>query len=333
MNQRVRRVLPALAVVAVVSVVLWLTVFRDGAAEAEMLVSGTVEATESHLGFQAPGRIETIAVREGDRVARGDELARIDQVEARARLDQATAQVAVARAALTELLRGFRPEEIAQARAARDAARARWEDARRDLDRTRILHEGRAVSREAYDKAMMMEQVARSQSEQAEEQARLLEAGPRRERIEAQRSQLAGAEASVRAIEAGIANLTVVAPSKGIVTIRHREPGEIVPAGAAVLTVMDPGDRWVRIYVKEDRIGAVSLGLPATIRSDTYPERSYAGEVVFIGSEAEFTPKNVQTPEERVKLVYAVKVRITGDSTLELKPGMPADVRLEIPTR
>jgi HlyD family secretion protein len=113
-----------------------------------------------------------------------------------------------------------------------------------------------------------------------------------------------------------------------LVTVRHREPGETVSSGVPVLTVMDPEDRWVRIYVREDRIGEVSLGQSATITSDTYPDRSYSGEVVFIASEAEFTPRNVQTTEERVKLVYAVKVRITGDPSHHLKPGIPADVVL-----
>ena len=124
--------------------------------------------------------------------------------------------------------------------------------------------------------------------------------------------------------------MTIVAPLDGIVTVRHREPGETAPAGSPVLTVMNPNDRWVRIFVREDRIGAVKTGTPASITTDTYPDRRYEGEVTFIASEAEFTPKNVQTAEERVKLVYAVKVRVSGDPDLDLKPGMPADVRLRL---
>jgi len=114
-----------------------------------------------------------------------------------------------------------------------------------------------------------------------------------------------------------------------VVTVRHREPGETVPAGSPVLTVMNRDDRWVRIYIREDRIGAVHTGQAATITSDTYAGKTYRGAVVFIASEAEFTPKSVQTREERVKLVYAVKVRVSGDPAYDLKPGMPADVRLE----
>jgi HlyD family secretion protein len=122
--------------------------------------------------------------------------------------------------------------------------------------------------------------------------------------------------------------MVITSAFDAVVTVRHREPGEIVPAGSPVLTVMNRDDRWVRVYVRENRIGSVKLGQQATLVCDTFPGKTYGGEVVFIASEAEFTPKTVQTPEERVKLVYAVKVRVTGDPQHDLNPGMPADVRL-----
>jgi HlyD family secretion protein len=225
---------------------------------------------------------------------------------------------------------GARPEEIAQARAARDVAAQQLADARRNLERTTNLFDGNAVSRETFENAQTAFEVARSRHEQAEEQLKLVESGPRPERIAAQRAQLRQAEAGFRVAEAALANMTIVAPLDGVVTVRHREPGETVPPGSPVLTVMNRDDRWVRIFVREDRIGAVKIGTPASITIDTYPEREYDGEVAFIASEAEFTPKNVQTAEERVKLVYAVKVRISGDPDHDLKPGMPADVRLRL---
>jgi HlyD family secretion protein len=123
--------------------------------------------------------------------------------------------------------------------------------------------------------------------------------------------------------------MRVQAPFRGVVTVRHHEPGEILSAGSPVVTLLDRDDRWVTIYVPETRIGAVRLGQPAGIVSDTFPDHRYPGEVSYIASEAEFTPKTVQTREERVKLVYAVKVRVTGDPDYQLKPGMPADVTLE----
>lgn len=329
MNKRLRIAIPVIGLVAV-AVILWLAVFRGGGDDDAIVASGTVEATEGQLGFQASGRIEKIEAREGDAVKAGATLARLDRAEMMARRDQAEAQVEAARSLLEELESGFRSEEIAQARAARNAARQLLADARRDVERTKNLFEGGAVSQEGYDKAQVALDMAESQYEQAEEQAKLLESGPRPERIAAQRAQLRQAEAALRAAEATLANMTIVAPFGGIVTIRHREPGEIVPPGSPVLTVMNPDDRWVRIYVREDRIGAVKIGTSATITTDTYPEKTYEGEVTFIASEAEFTPKNVQTAEERVKLVYAVKVRVSADPDLDLKPGMPADVRLRL---
>lgn len=245
-----------------------------------MLASGTVEATEAQLGFQAAGRIESIGVQEGDKVKQGQVLAQLDTRETEARLAQARAQIAA-----TEL---------------------RLYDAQRDLGRSRELLAGGAIGQEAYDKAQLAFKVAQSDNAQA--------------------------RANAQAIEAMLANMIIRAGFDGVVTVRHREPGETVAPGLPVLTVMNPDDRWVRIYIPEYRIGAVHRGQKAAIRTDTYRDKRYGGEVTYIASEAEFTPKNVQTTEERVKLVYAVKVRVTDDPGFELKPGMPADVTLETAT-
>jgi HlyD family secretion protein len=324
---RIRPLLLLLILIGiVVATVVGIRRGREG--RGELVASGTVEATDAQLGFKVAGRIDSIAVREGDPVLAGAELARLDAVEMAARRAQAEAQVAAARAALAELEHGFRPEEVSQARAAHAAAGERRSDAERDRARSEKLFAAGAVSREALDKSILAAEVAKREAERAAEQLRLMEAGPRPERIAAARAQLAETEARLRAAEADIADLSLRSAFDGVVTVRHREPGEVVAPGAPVLTVMNPEDRWVRIFVREDRIGAVHLGQAATITADTYPDRTYTGDVVFIASEAEFTPKSVQTSEERVKLVYALKVRITGDPARELKPGVPADVRL-----
>lgn len=301
---------------------------RDGSADDGLSASGTVEATEASLGFQAAGRIERIHVNEGDRVKAGDTLAVLDRTELEARHAQARAQLSAAEAALSELERGARSEELVQAREADSTAAARLADAQRDLARAEQLFRGGAASQEAFDKARFAADVARSQRAQAAQQLRLVQAGPRAERIAAQRALVQSAQAQLRQVGAQLANAVVVAPFGGVVTVRQRQPGEIVAPGAPVVTVANFDDRWVRIYIAENRLGAVTIGEPATITTDTYRDRSYAGAVSFIASEAEFTPRNVQTTEERVKLVYAVKVRIMGDSALALKPGMPADVVL-----
>ena len=115
------------------------------------------------------------------------------------------------------------------------------------------------------------------------------------------------------------------APFSGVVTVRHREPGEAISAGAAVLTLRNVDDRWVRIYVPGDEVGKLSIGEKASIAADGLTSQ-YAGTVTYIASVAEFTPRNVQTTKDRVRLVYEVRVRITGDENMDLKPGLPADV-------
>jgi HlyD family secretion protein len=327
MSNRARIIMPVVVIVAAGSTAVWLAT-RDGTDGIAIEASGTVEATDADLGFQLAGRIEWISLREGDRGSAGQEVAALDRSELIARQGAAEAQLAATRFLLRELESGFRPEEIAEVRAGLQAA-AEWRaDAERDVARTRRLFQGGAVSQEALDKAETAYQVAEAGVDQARERLSIMEQGPRQERIAAQRALVEQAEAAVDLVEATLENAVVRLPFDGVVTVRHRGPGETVAPGLPVLTLMDLDDRWVRIYVPENRIGAVSLGQRATISSDTYSDREYQGEVFFIASEAEFTPRNVQTPEERVKLVYAVKVRITGDAGYDLKPGTPADVVL-----
>ncbi len=323
-----RQRIPLLLSLVLVAAALWYFGYRRGRSAADLAASGTVEATEAELGFAAGGRIVAVLAREGDSVRAGEPLGRLDTVEAVARLAQVRAQAAAARALLQELTRGSRPEEITQARAALDAAQKSKVEAETDLRRTQSLVAGNVVSKQSLDKAQVAYDVAVAREAETKAQLDLLEQGPRQERIQAQRAQVAVADAQIRSMEAALDNLTLRSSFDGVVTVRHHEPGETVAPGAAVLTVMNPGDRWVRIYIPENRMGAVHLGMSATIRADTYPAKGYAGEVMYIASEAEFTPRNVQTTEERVKLVYAVKVRITGDPSFELKPGTPADVEL-----
>ena len=294
----------------------------------DIQASGTVESTDADLGFQMAGRIEMILVREGDSVQSGQEVAFLDQGEILARRRAAEAQGDAARALLAELESGFRKEEIEEGRAALRQAEERRDDALRDRDRSQRLLDGGGISQEMLDKAVTAFRISEAGVDQARQRVQILEEGVRAERVAAQRAVVAQADAAVAQIDAALRNSVVTVPFPGIVTVRHREPGETVSPGLPVLTLSDPEDRWVRIYVREDRIGAVTLGQAALISSDTYPDRSYSGEVVFIASEAEFTPRNVQTTEERVKLVYAVKVRITEDPSHDLKPGIPADVVL-----
>jgi HlyD family secretion protein len=145
------------------------------------------------------------------------------------------------------------------------------------------------------------------------------------------RAALAQATATVDRIEAALAQTQIHAPFSGTVTVRHREPGEALSSGLPVLTLRNFDDRWVRIYVPGDEVGRLRIGQRATITADAYENRRYGGTVSYIASVAEFTPRNVQTTKDRVKLVYEVRVRIAGDTAVDLKPGLPADVRFDAP--
>jgi HlyD family secretion protein len=319
------KVLAGVLVLVILGVLaVWALRDDDGPLEA----SGTVEATEADLGFPLSGTIERIAVEEGDRVASGDTLAVLDHAALASRRAAAAAAVDAARARLAELERGFRPQEVAQARSTAAAAEQRLEEARTETERSRALYAGEAISKRELDRAETALAGARAEAERARAQLDLVREGARTEQVDAQRAVVEQAEAGLDQAEAALDDAVVQAPFGGVVTIRHRDPGETVSPGTPVVTVLDPADRWVLIYVREDAIGRVALGQAASIRSDTWPDRDYEGRVNFLASEAEFTPATVQTDEERVKLVYQVKVQVTGDPEGDLKVGTPADVLL-----
>ena len=324
-----RKVIPVVILVVVAAAAYWYFSRRQHQTEGAIEASGTVEATEAVLGFATGGRITEVRVREGDRVTAGQVLARLDTLETTARLLQARAQVDAAKASLLEMERGTRIEELEQARAELESAERTLSDADTELQRTKRLAASKVVAQQQLDRAQVTYDVSKARRDQASAQLRLLEAGPRIEKIAAQRAQVAMAEAQVKSLEAALNDEIIKAPFDAIVSTKHHEPGEAVSANAPVLSLMNPGDRWVRIYIPEPRVGAVRLSTPATIRTDTYPDKRYKGEIYWVAEEAEFTPRNVQTTEERVKLVYAAKVRVLADTALELKPGMPADVYLQ----
>lgn len=330
MRTRKKVVVAALPATVGVVAMAWVLASAGRAPADTWMGTGTVEGTEAVVGFERAGRVEEVLVREGESVEFGQVVAVLDTTALHARRLQAEAAVLAARAALAELEGGSRPQEVSQANAALEGAQVKLADLRRDLARTRTLFEGGVVSLEAYDKAVTAVEVQEQQVRHAREQADLVRAGPRRERIDAQRAALAQAEAAVAEIEASLADAVVRAPFAGLVTVRHREPGEVVGPGSAAVSVLDRNERWARVWIPESLMAAVHVGAQAVITTDTYVDEQYAGELVFISPEAEFTPKTVQTQEERVKLVYAAKVRITGDPRHDLKPGMPADVRIAL---
>lgn len=306
--------------------VVLLVACGGSAADGGLTASGTIEATEADLAFQTPGRITEVLVREGDRVEAGSVVSRVDHAELEARRAATMAQVAGARAILAELRAGPRGEEVQQARLAVGAADQRLAEQTRETARTVTLAEGGAVSQEVRERAETALALTQADRNRLAEQLSLLERGSRAERIAAQQAAVTQAEAVVSQLDALLAQQTILAPFAGIITQRLREPGEVVAGGMPVVRIMDPTDRWVRVYIPQDEVGQLSLGQRATLVTDAFPGQPFEGTVAAIAAEAEFTPRNVQTREERVKLVHAVRIRILGDPALVLKPGLAADV-------
>ncbi len=270
--------------------------------------------------------------------------------------DIAAAKAAWEKAAhgLADLEAGSRPQEIAAAEAAVAAAAADVRRLEADFRRATTLFRQRTISAEEYDAARAAYEVAVERHRQAAEQLKLVKEGPRKEQIEEARSALAQAKAQYDLVKAGprredidqgrarleqaqaalrlaqtqLSYATVYAPLTGVVLSKNIEPGEYVAPGTAVVTVGDIVHVWLRAYIEEDDLGRVKVGQRASVTTDTYPGRKYQGLVSFIAQDAEFTPKNVQTQKERVKLVYRIKIDITNPK-MELKPGMPADAVIE----
>tara|TARA_Y100001933_G_scaffold210991_1_gene215544 strand:+ start:1448 stop:2257 length:810 start_codon:yes stop_codon:yes gene_type:complete len=249
--------------------------------------NGRLEGDTVVISSEYPGRIASISVAEGDAVAAGDTLVQLVAEELEARVRQAEQGVI---ATVHEL----------------EAARAQNEQARRDAERFRDLHaDGTATQREA-------------------EQAELARAVAE-EKQTAAMAQLRRAEEMLVEVSAMRDDLTLTAPSNGVVTNRLHEPGAVVSAGAPILTVVDLDALFLKVYVPENQIGKLRRGLPARIYTDAFPEQPFTATVRSIASRAEFTPKEVQTPDERVKLVYAVKLYLETNPEHRLTPGLPAD--------
>jgi len=291
--------------------------------------SGTIEAIEVNVASKVAGQVLVLAVEEGARVRPGDILAEVDHATADIQLRQAEAGVALARAQLALLLSGARKEDIQQAEAALKQAEANLRLAADDARRMRELSRTASVTVKQRDDAEARLIIAEAQRVAAAEALSKVQRLARPEEIQAAEARLAQAEAARDLLAKSIADCTIVAPAGGIVTHRAVEAGELVIPGATVVTLAELDSVYVMIYLMEREIGRVRLGDAADVEIDAFPGRPFPGKVTYISPEAEFTPKNVQTKEDRVKLVFGVKVEIENREGL-LKPGLPADAAIRV---
>jgi len=298
-----------------------------GREEGVIKASGVVEATEMRLGFTLSGKIDKLAVEEGQWVEKGQMIAALDARELYSLAERDKARLKEAQAILERLKAGARIEEIRKAGAAVEQARAELGKARRDLERARSIHESGSMSDSDFDAIKSAFDITKAGFDSAVEQLKLLKAGTRKEDIRAAEYSVAQAREALRASETRLSDAVINSPVDGVVLRKDAEVGEVVGAGMPICTIGDLRRPWIKVYVREERLGLVKLGQRAEVSVDSYPGKVYEGLVERISSEAEFTPKSVQTQEERVKLVFWVKVRVENPEG-ELKPGMPADVRL-----
>jgi membrane fusion protein YbhG len=304
-------------------------------------VSGQVEATEVQVAPEVGGRILEIPVTEGDRLKQGDLVARLDTRDVELALQRAQAERAQAEAQLRLLQAGSRPEDIRQAEAQVAAANgevaaaeADLASAEADLQRFEKLLQSNSGSQKQRDDAATRRDVsrnrlssARARENAAREGVARLRAGARREEIEGARARVAVTAAQIAALEKSKEDATVRAPIEGIVSERLLDPGEMAAPRAPILVLTDLDHAWAEVFVDEPQVPRLKLGQGATVFTDA-GGNGLPGKVSFISSKAEFTPRNVQTAEDRSKLVYRVKIAVDNRQGV-LKLGMP--VEAEIP--
>jgi HlyD family secretion protein len=287
-------------------------------------VSGNIEVTEAEVSFRIPGRVEERLVTEGETVKAGQRVARLDSRELQEEAALRRAQARSTQAVLDELLAGSRAEEIGQARAALERARADRERARTEWERQQKLYQREVISTREYDFAKNTFAAAEAKVKEAGEFLTLVEKGPRREKIDQARAALEASRQALAQAETRLGYTLLDSPLTGVVLSKNIEPGEYVSPGTPVITVGELDQVWIRGYIGETELGRVKLGQKVRVTVDTFPGKHYEGRISFIAAQSEFTPKNIQTQKERVKLVYRIKVEIPNPRQ-ELKPGMPAD--------
>jgi len=273
-------------------------------------------------------------------------------------IQQRKADLDSSQARLLELKNGSRPQEIQEAAAALESAQSELDRAKKDWDRAQTLYKNDDISTAQYDQYRNRWQSGDAAVKQAKERYALAVAGPRKEVVDAaaamversratlrmaeanslelkrreqelttRRAEVARSKASVAVVTSQLSDTIAISPVDGVVLVKSADPGEILATGATVVTLGDIEHPWLRAYINESDLGKVKLGSKVKIKTDSYPDKTYEGKVSFIASEAEFTPKQIQTKEERVKLVYRVKIEVDNPRH-ELKSNMPADAEI-----
>lgn len=321
-NKKIPGILIACLLIFIViyAVGRWVLPSEDTALQA----SGTIEATSVDIKARLYGTLIEIPVSEGSTVKKGQLLVKMNRSDLLAQEQRDQQGVLAAQAQLQDLLAGSRTEEIKAAAAAVEIASTNLEKASSDLLRSQQLLAAGAISSEEYESLETAHKNLASQLEAAQAQLSLLEAGARPQQITLATAEVERSKAVLQATRAALLDLELLSPVEGILSEKNYEPGEFVQAGALLATVTDMSHPWVKVYIPTDDLPGVKLGQKATV-TVSGSEQIFTGEVVYIASRGEYTPKTIQTKKERTNVVYAVKVAVENPEGI-LKPGMPADV-------
>lgn len=342
MKKRLRILIPVVVIVA--GVLVYQLVIRNGEEGDTVLVSGNIEVTEARLGFKIPGTLEKRLVDEGDTVKEGQILAVLDARDQKVALSRAEAHVAYSQSVVDELTAGSRPQdierakaELKRARAASKAADIQLAQAKSDFERFEALYKDDGISQREYEQYKTRYETAQSQGREAaarvsnaREALSLSQEGPRSETLDQAAARLKEAKAALDAARLQLDYTELKAPMDGVVLTKAAEAGEFLTPGSSVVVIGDLAHPWVRAYIHEKDMGRVRLKDTVKVSIDTFPDKVFDGEVSYISDQAEFTPKAVQTFEERAKLMYRIKVNMPNPDGY-LKPGMPADARIFCP--
>jgi HlyD family secretion protein len=296
----------------------------DHAADTTLRISGNIEAHESVVSFKVQGRIMELPVQEGQYVKQGDLLARLDDDDYRQQVSADEAMVGMREAELELAVAGSRVQEIQAAKQTLIDAQADLALKRAEFRRRQALLAEQGVSREDLDSAASQLKRAQATYERVKQTHDQVVEGTRKEEIAVRRANVQLAREALQMSRVKLTYTVLSAPISGVMLVRQAELGEVVSAGTPVVTIADVDHLWVRGYINETDLGRVQWGQSATVRTDTYPDKAYQGRVSFISSQAEFTPKSVETRKERVTLVYRIKIDLDNPNH-ELKPGMPAE--------
>lgn len=341
MKKRLRIIIPLAVIIIAAAGYYYFTRKQDN--RTSTTVSGNIEVTEIKMSFQIPGRLKTRLVDEGDPVTAGQLIATLDDTDELLAVAKAQAALNLAGARLAELTAGYRKQDIEAARANLDRALAaektaavQYIQAKSDFIRYKALFKTGGISKKEYDlyntrylAADNGRAEAKARVTSAKEQLNLMETGPRHEDIAQAKAQVDVAGEELKLAKQRESYTRLYAPINGVVLSKAAEPGEYLNPASPVLTIGDTAHPWLRAYIREADLGRIALKQKALVSTDSFPGKTYPGRIVYISDEAEFTPKSVQTFEERVKLMYRIKIQLSNKNN-DLKPGMPADATIDL---